>query len=174
MPWGWVKHGLIFIFGWTKPLRLCRVFAEKKKFSGGIYMMPFLTKKKTFCILEVHLHNNTFWEPENANFGKQVSEYTFLKTIPLLSLCKPQKCEFVKTVTSCAHVTSSVYKYVCRHVVFLYKVTANYWPGMDNTAFFVVFVAVWMGSFCCRVVCMWNLSKIDFSNVSIFSTVIVV
>ncbi len=86
--------------------------------------MPFLTKNKTFCILEVHLHNNTFWEPKNANFGKQVSEYTFLKTIPLLSLCKLQKCEFVKTVTSCAHVTSSVYKYVCRHVVFLYKVTS--------------------------------------------------
>ncbi len=44
---------------------------------------------------------------ENLNFLKtgfqvQISE----ETIPLLSLCKLQKCEFVKTVKSCAYMLS--------------------------------------------------------------------
>lgn len=88
------------------------------------------------------------------NVWKQISKCKFWKTIRLLSPCKLQKCLFVKTMKSCTCVCMcSVYRYVRRHIVFLYKVT-DYWPGMNNIAFWVILVVlyekgtVWQ---CCRL-----------------------
>ncbi len=67
-----------------------------------------------------------------------------LKIILSLSQCKLQKREFVKTVMSCTYVlyVRIIIRIVCAQArsVSLQSDIGNYWPGMYNTAFLVIFM----------------------------------
>ncbi len=65
----------------------------------------------------------------------EVSKFKFLKTIPLLSLCKLQKTQISEN-GDVMRITSSVYRKVWKRSVFIQSDIAI-WPGMHNIAYSV-------------------------------------
>ncbi len=89
--------------------------------------------------------------------------------IPLTSLGKLQKCQFVKTVTTCACILHVQSLDMWASSVSLQIDIANYWPGMHITAFLLIFTDL------CERGSFWQhlyvkLFKYTKENFSVFST----
>ncbi len=77
MPRGWVKHGLIFIFGWTNPLKLyCQVLLKTRSEE-----LPLKSRRQLFLhltLLNMHLKEFPFqaqnlWEESiKMNYAKMI------------------------------------------------------------------------------------------------------
>ncbi len=126
----------IFIFGFNCfRFSFSNFSTSTKTFSWRCLHDTVWTKiGKRFMFWLLICVTTAFWGPEN--FCKWVSKCKILKRIPY-NLCNQQKHEFEKMVMHML-ITCSVYGH--SRCICLHSDITSYWPGMNNTACYVVFV----------------------------------